>query len=49
VRSYCRHFAVSNAHSDRTAAAMIARYAFHYHGARRCAVGEKAEAGSSGR
>jgi transposase len=32
VRSYCRSFAVSNAHSDRTDAAMIARYTFHYHG-----------------
>jgi transposase len=32
VRSYCRSFALSNAHSDRTDAAMIARYAFHYHG-----------------
>ena len=31
VRSYCRSFAVSNAHSDRTDAAMIARYTFHYH------------------
>jgi transposase len=32
VRSYCRSFAVSNAHTDRTDAAMIARYLFHYHG-----------------
>jgi hypothetical protein len=32
VRSYCRSFTVSNAHSDRTDAAMIARYASQYHG-----------------
>jgi transposase len=36
VRSYCRSFSSCGAHTDRSDAAMIARYLFHYHGELRC-------------